>query len=134
LLLALLVLVGATATDNHVIAVTLRAAGAAFLLSPWGHRMTTTGGLTLTTTVRVIDRVHDDTTDGWAPALPTHTTGLAPTDVDLVGVADLTDGGAAADVDATDLSGRHTQDRVGAFLTEQLNGGTGGTSQLCTSA
>lgn len=32
--------------------------------------MTSTRGLTLTTTVRVVDRVHHNTTDGGPPALP----------------------------------------------------------------
>src|SRR5699024_9172553 len=55
-------------------------------------------------------------------------------DVDLVDVADLTDGRAAADVDATDLGGRHTQDGVLALLTQQLDGRASGACQLGTAA
>src|SRR5699024_1735317 len=56
--------------------------------------------------------------------------GLAPADVDLLGVAHLADRGTAADVDAADLGGRHTQNRVGALLTQELNGCTSGTREL----
>ena len=44
--------------------------------------MATTGGLTLTTTVWVVHRVHGDTTNGWANTLPAHAAGLTPVDVD----------------------------------------------------
>src|ERR1700761_5504097 len=93
-------------------------------------RVPATGGLALTTTVRVVDRVHGHTTDGRALALPPHPAGLAPVDVRLVGVADLADGGAAAHVDATDLAGRHTQRGVRALATEQLDAGPGRTGDL----
>ena len=75
-------------------------AGTALGLSPRADRVATTGGLALAATVRVVDRVHHDTTDGRALALPAHTAGLAPVDVRLLGVADLADGCAAAHVDA----------------------------------
>ena len=84
-------------------------AGTALGLAPRADRVTTTGGLALTTTVRVVDRVHGDTTDGRALALPAHAAGLAPVDVGLLGVADLADGGAAAHVDVADLTGGHPQ-------------------------
>jgi hypothetical protein len=71
--------------------------------------VTTTGRAALATTVRVVDRVHHDTADGRALALPAHAAGLAPVDVALLGVADLADGGAAAHVDVADLTGRHAQ-------------------------
>src|SRR5699024_4563712 len=47
-----------------------------------------------------------------------------------LGVTDLADGCPAADVDAADLGGRHTQNRVGALLTQQLDGRTSGTCEL----
>ena len=96
--------------------------------------MATTGGLALTTTVRVVDRVHRDTADGRADALPAHAAGLAPVDVRLLGVADLADGGAAADVDQADLTGRHAQVGHGALLRQQLHGGTGGAGELRAAA
>src|SRR6476661_2770487 len=124
-----LVLAGTATTDNELVA-RLVLTGAALGLAPRADRVATTGGLTLTTTVRVVERVHHDTTDGRALALPAHTAGLAPVDVRLFGVADLTDRGAAANVDATDFAGRHTQRGVGAFLTEQLDAGSGRAGHL----
>src|SRR5450759_2003177 len=84
-----------------------------------------TGGLTLTATMRVIDRVHGDSTPRWAFALPAHAAGLAPVDVALLGVAHLTDRCAAAQVDVADLTGRHTQLRVGTVLGHKLHLGAG---------
>src|SRR5207342_2566175 len=92
-----LVLAGLAATDDLGVA-GLAPAGAALGLAPRRHRVTTTGRLALATTVRVVDGVHDDTADGRALALPAHAAGLAPVDVGLLGVADLTDRGAAASI------------------------------------
>ena len=112
----------------------VRVAGATFLLAPRGHGVTTTRGLTFTTTMRVIHRVHDHTTHGRADTLPAHTASLTPADVDLVGVTNLTHRCAAADVHAADFRRRHTQNCVLACLTQQLDGSTSGTSQLRASA
>ena len=57
-------------------------AGAASGL-PHGDRVTATGGATLATTVRVVDRVHHHAADGRADALPPVAAGLAPVDVRL---------------------------------------------------
>src|ERR1035437_8897738 len=46
-------------------------------LAPWGHRVTATARLAFTTAVRVIDRVHYDTTVGRANAFPAIASGLA---------------------------------------------------------
>src|SRR5690606_16373415 len=127
-------LAGLAAADDELVARTVGLAGAAFRLTPRRDRVATTGGLALTTTVRVVDRVHDDTTDRGTTTLPAHTAGLAPVDVRLFGVADLADGGAAAHVDAADLTGGHTQRGVGAFLTQQLDAHTGRAGQLGTAA
>lgn len=83
--------------------------------------------LALATAVRVVDRVHDGTADGRAHVHVTLTAGLADDDVGVIGVADLTDGGAAGNEDAAHLGGRHTDDSVLALLTHQLAGVTGGT-------
>src|SRR6476660_8435367 len=110
--ISLLPLAGLAATDDQGIA-GLALARAALGLAPGGDRVTTTGGLALATTVRVVDRVHHDAADGRALALPAHAAGLAPVDVGLLGVADLADRRAAAQVDVADLTGRHTQLGVG---------------------
>src|SRR6187200_1789054 len=94
-----------SATNDQGIA-GLALARAALGLAPGGDRVATTGGLALATTVRVVDRVHHDTADGGALALPAHAAGLAPVDVRLLGVADLADRRAAAHVDEAHLTGR----------------------------
>src|SRR6266702_6300882 len=128
LLLALLVRLAAT--DDVLVTGLARLAGAALLLTPGRDRVATTGGLALTTTVRVVDRVHCDTADGRALALPPHAAGLAPVDVALLGIADLADRGAAAQVDVADLAGRHTQLGVRTVLGDELDAGAGGARDL----
>src|SRR4029079_18682572 len=100
------------------------------LLTPGADRVATTGGLALTTTVGVVNRVHRHTADGRADAQPALAAGLAPVDVALLGVADLADRGAAALVDQADLTGRHAEVGHRALLREQLHGGTGGAGEL----
>src|SRR3954470_11881584 len=131
-LLALLVRLAAA--DDVLGARLLRRTRTSFLLTPRGDRVAATGGLALTTTVRVVHRVHGDTTDGRADALPPHAAGLAPVDVGLLGVADLANGGAAARVDQPHFAGGHTQGRVDAFLGEQLGAGAGRAGQLGAAA
>src|SRR5690606_1875022 len=89
LLLALLA--GVAAANDELVALFILVTGAAFFLAPRRDRVTSTRGLALTTTVRVVDRVHDDTANGWANALPAHAASLTPVDVRLLGVADLAD-------------------------------------------
>src|SRR3546814_15334995 len=72
----LALLAGRTAADDGLVALLVGVARAPLGLTPRRHRVTSTGGLALTTTVRVVDRVHGDTTDGRADALPAHAAGL----------------------------------------------------------
>src|SRR6185312_7583112 len=113
-------LAGTAPADDQLVG-RLGAAGAALGLARGIDRVATTGGLALTTTVRVVDRVHRDTADGGALALPPHAARLAPVDVAVLGVAHLADGRAAADVDVADLAGRHAQLRVRAVLGHELH-------------
>src|ERR1700712_1165522 len=129
--ISLLPLAGLAATDDQGIA-GLALARAALGLAPGGHRVTTTGGLALATTVRVVDRVHDDTADGRALALPAHAAGLAPVDVGLLGVADLADGGAAADVDEPHLARGHPQRGARTLTGDQLGAVAGRAGDLGT--
>src|SRR5687767_13205212 len=124
-------LAGLAATDDLGVA-GLALARTALGLAPGGHRVTSTGRLALTTTVRVVHRVHHDTTDGGALALPAHAAGLAPVDVGLLGVADLADGGAAADVDEAHLAGRQAQRGARALLGDELGAVAGGAGDLRT--
>src|SRR5690625_5116237 len=123
-------LAGAPTTHDQLVARLVRTAGAALGLAPGAHRVTATGGLALTTSVRVVHRVHRHTTGLRALALPAHPAGLAPADVGLLGVADLTDAGAAAGVDVADLTGGHPQLGELALPGHQLHRGTGGPGDL----
>src|SRR5512135_1005122 len=71
--------------------------------TPRAHRMTASGGLTFTTTVRVIHRVHNHATNRRADTAPAVGTGLADGAQVVLGVADFTNGGAAIDVHLTDF-------------------------------
>src|SRR5919202_3933169 len=129
-----MLLAGAPASDDELVAWLVGLAGTALGLTPRADRVTAAGGLTLTAAVRVVDRVHHDTTDGGALALPPHAAGLTPVDVGLLGVADLADGGAAAHVDVADLAGGHPQLRVGPVLGDQLHARAGRAGDLGTAA
>src|SRR6476619_3092083 len=126
-------LAGLAATDDLGVA-GLALARTALGLAPGGHRVATTGRLALTTTVRVVDRVHDDTADGRANALPPHAAGLAPVDVGLLGVADLADRGAAAHVDEAHLARGHAERRAAALTGDQLGGVAGRAGDLGAAA
>src|SRR3954447_5573244 len=76
----LALLVGLAAADDQPVARLVGVTRTAPGLAPGGDRVATTGGLGLPATVRVVDRVHGDTTDGGALALPVHAAGLAPVD------------------------------------------------------
>src|SRR5690242_17225620 len=126
-------LVRTTTADDQLVA-GLAAAGTALGLAVGVHRVATTGRLALTTTVRVVDRVHGDTTDGRALALPAHAAGLAPVDVRLLGVADLADRGAAAHVDEAHLARGHAQRGAGALTSDELCADAGGPGDLGATA
>src|ERR1051325_7806039 len=106
-LLALLVRLAAA--DDVLVRRLIGRTSTTFLLTPGADRVATTGGLALTTTVGVVNRVHRHTANGRADAQPALAAGLAPVDVALLGVADLADRGAAALVDQADLTGRHAE-------------------------
>src|SRR6516165_2604745 len=129
-LLARVLLAGAPASDDELVAGLVAPSGTPLGLAPRAHRVATAGGLALTTAVRVVDGVHHHTTHRRPLALPAHPAGLTPVDVGLLGVADLADSGAAADVDATDLTAGHPQRGVSPFLAEQLDARTGRASEL----
>src|SRR6185369_6148539 len=68
---------GVAPADDETVTRLALAPRAALRLALRVDRVATTGGLALTTTVRVVDRVHRDTADRWALALPAHAAGLA---------------------------------------------------------
>src|SRR5690606_22433764 len=101
------------------------------LLTPRRDRVRVTlSGLAFTTTVRVIDRVHDDTANGRADALPTLSAGFAVLTQVVFAVADFADGGAAIGVNLAHFTRAQTQGGVGAFASNQLHRGAGAAREL----
>src|SRR4051812_38955592 len=96
--------------------------------------MTTCCSLTFTTTVRVIDRVHDHTTHCRTNAAPTHGTRFTDLAQIVFAVTDFTDGCTAFDVNAAHFTGAQTHLSVSTFACHQHNAGAGGTSDLSTLA
>src|SRR3954468_7651345 len=133
-LLLLALLADRATADDELVALLVGVPGAALGLAPRADRVASTGGLALTTTVRVVDRVHGHAADGRADALPAVAAGLAPVDVRLLGVADLADGGAAARVGVADLAGRQAQLRVRAVLRHEAHTGAGRAGHLRAAA
>src|SRR5512145_1886366 len=82
---------------------------AAGRLAPGRHRVTATGGLAFTTTVRVIHGVHDHAADRRANAQPDPSAGLAESNVFVLEVAHLADGRAAVQMDLADFAGGHAE-------------------------
>ena len=65
--------------------------------------------------------VHDRTTDRRTNALPAAAASFTNGDVGMIGIADLTNGCTAGELNTTELGGRHTQNCVTIVLTHQLN-------------
>ena len=83
-------------------------------------------GLTsLTTTHRVVNRVHDDTTVVGAASEPAAASCLTAGFQSVVGVADNADGGAAGEKDLAGLARRQFDNRVVTLAAGQLSEGTG---------
>src|SRR4051812_37161328 len=75
--------------DEDIRALVVACLVASCRLSPGSNGMTTAGGLALTTTVRVVDRVHGDTAVGRTNSLPAIAACLADRNVLVIGVAHL---------------------------------------------
>jgi hypothetical protein len=70
--------------------------------------MTTCCSFTFTTTVRVVDRVHDHTANGRTNTAPTHRTSFTDLTQAVFAIADFTDGCAAFDTRRTSPERRRT--------------------------
>src|ERR1700731_943820 len=114
-------LLAAAADDEHIGPLVVTGLVATRRLSPRSNRVTTARGLTFTTTVRVVDRVHRDTAVGRANALPAVASRLADGDVLVIGVAHLADGRHALDQHLAGLAGGQLEQSVLAFLGDQLH-------------
>ena len=105
----------------------------ALRMAPWAEKVlaTTAGlGLTFTTTVRVVDRVHGHTADGRTNALPAAATSLAGSFVHVVTVTYLTDRAEAGFVEAADFTGRHFDECPAAIAVGKHGDLTGSTGHL----
>src|SRR5690606_25922361 len=106
----------------------------AFRLSPRRDRRTAARGLALTTTQRVVDRVHRHATDVRTTALPAVLAGLADREQLVLCVAHLADRGEAATVHHPHLAALETQRDVITLAGNDLGTLTGGTRHRATLA
>ncbi len=81
----------------------------------------TLAGLTFTTAVRMVDRVHDHAAHRRADALMALGTGGSPGTQVVLEIAETADGGAAVGINAADFTGAQTQSGVLAFAGDQLH-------------
>src|SRR6266542_4873446 len=124
----------AAAAQDQLVGGLAAAAGAALRLAPRAHRVAATRALALATAERVVDRVHGHAARLRALAAVAVAAGLAPADQVVLGVADLTDRGAAGHLDLADLAGGHAQGGPAALLGQQLDRHAGGAAQLGAAA
>src|SRR6188472_1513588 len=103
-------------------------------LAPRGLRRHPGRGFAFATTMRMVARVHDDTSDLGPLTHVPGAAGLAEVLVLVVEVADLADGGHAAHRDAAHLAGWHPDGRVGSLLGKELGGRAGGPDDLAALA
>src|SRR5574343_946549 len=124
-----------TAVNDHAVRA-LVAAGAITLggLTPRVNRHAPFTGLAFTTTVRVIDRVHDGTANGRTDTTPTLGTGFTDLAQVVFFVADFANRCTALDVHATNFARAETNLSIDAFTSQQLYRGTGRTRDLRTLA
>ena len=94
--------------------------------------MTTTGGLTFTTTKWVVHWVHSHTTSLWADTLPAVTTGLTDLDELVLRVTDDTERGAAVDWHTAHFRRGKTQRGKATVLRHELDAHTSTAGHLAT--
>src|SRR6185437_12449233 len=124
-----------TATDDELVR-SLVLAGLLALggLAPRGHRVAAARGLALAAAVRMIDRVHGNTTHDRPMAEPAGAAGLADHGILVVRVRNRTDGRQALGRDQAQLAGAELELGVAGVLADQLGVGAGGARQLAAAA
>src|ERR1700712_3092982 len=125
-----LALLLATRDDHRLRALVVPRAIALGHRVPRRHRHLAFAGAAFAAAVRVIDRVHRDTTNRRADTLPALRTGLAVLAQVVFFVGGLADGGAAVDVDLADFTRTQPKLGVGAFTRHQRAGRAGRTRDL----
>src|SRR5690606_12616106 len=98
--------------------------------APWADRLATFASTSFTTTVRVIDRVHGNTTHRRTNTAPAHGTGFADLTQAVLFVANFTDRCTAVDVHATDFARAQAHLGVDTLTSHQDSRRTGRTRHL----
>src|SRR5712692_5676857 len=92
--------------------------------------MTTSCSFTLTTTVRVIDRVHDNTTHRRTHTAPAHRTSFTDFAQIVLAITDFTHRRTALNMHAAHFARAQTHLSVSTFARHQHNASTGSTRHL----
>ena len=104
-------------------------------LAPRSNRtLTTNRGVTFTTAMRMVVRVHRNTAVSRTDTKPTGTAGFTKGQVFVIQVADFADGCTAVDVDLTELTRGETEQGIAAFLSHELDTSASRTAKLTTFA
>jgi hypothetical protein len=90
--------------------------------------------LSFASTMRVVDRIHDDTAHMRASPLPSRPTGLANTNILMVRIANLPDRCHAGRKDPTHFAGPESHLNILAIAAHDLSGTACTTNQLSTLA
>jgi hypothetical protein len=96
--------------------------------------MSATRGTTLASTHWVVNRIHAHAAIVRAPAHPTRSTGLAPIEVAMLQVAQLSNGRPTVEMNPPNLPGRQADLTPVALLGQKLSSTTGATHELPTAA
>src|SRR5262249_280607 len=99
--------------------------------APWSHRVVTFTDA-LTTTERMVDRVHRLATNDGSPSTPARTACFTPADVFVVCVSNLADGSAADRQDLANFTGRQFHLAVIAHASNQCRLSSGTAADLST--
>src|SRR5262245_22951404 len=89
-------------------------------------------GTPFTSPMGVIYGIFRDASCRAAKSQPAHTARLAPGDVFLIGITDLTNGSAALSQYSAQFAGGQLEQRIVAFFGHQLGSETGAPHQLST--
>src|SRR5690554_4259939 len=110
-----------TAMNDHLVR-TLVSTGLAALgwTTPWGHRVTTTGSTTFTTTMWVIHRVHGSATNAWTDTGPARGACLAQRAQKVLVIGYFAKSCTAFGQHLAHLAGAQSQRGIGAFTRYQL--------------
>src|SRR5690606_12850272 len=124
-----------TATNDHAARALVLASFVTFSgHTPRCNRVTTPRGSPFTTTMWVVNWVHNNTADGGADATPALCTCLAKDTQVMLGVTHFTQRRTALDAHFAHLARLQTQGSVSTLTSNQLSGTTSGTGNLPTLA